>query len=60
MDEREIFEGSENTLNMTQTYTHEFQCVYQLDSYPFDTQVNTSKYIELKRNFIRVLFSIAF
>ena len=23
---------------MTQTYTHEFQCVYELDNYPFDKQ----------------------
>ena len=39
MDEREIFEGSENTLTMTQTYTHEFQCQYGLRNYPFDKQV---------------------
>ena len=38
VDEREIFKGSENRLILTQTYTHEFQCVYQLDSYPFDKQ----------------------
>ena len=24
---------------MTQSYTHDFQCVYQLQRYPFDTQV---------------------
>ena len=38
VDEREIFKGSENRLIMTQTYTHEFQCVYKLDNYPFDKQ----------------------
>ena len=38
VDEREIFKGSENRLIMTQTYTHEFQCVYQLNNYPFDKQ----------------------
>ena len=38
MDEREIFKGSENRLIMRQTYTHEFQCVYKLDNYPFDKQ----------------------
>ena len=38
-DEAEIFEGKENTLKMTQTYTHEFQCKYKLQQYPFDTQV---------------------
>ena len=38
MDEREIFKGSENTLTLRQTYTHEFQCSYQLGKYPFDRQ----------------------
>ena len=38
MDEREIFKGSENRLILTQTYTHEFQCVYRLASYPFVRQ----------------------
>ena len=40
MDEAEIFEGAENRLTMNQTYTWEFQCKYQLQRYPFDTQVN--------------------
>ena len=39
LDETEIFKGTENLLKMSQTYTHEFQCVYQLSNYPFDTQV---------------------
>ena len=39
VDEAEIFEGAENTLTMTQTYTHEFQCKYKLQRYPFDSQV---------------------
>ena len=39
VDEAEIFEGAENILIMTQTYTHQFQCKYQLQQYPFDTQV---------------------
>ena len=38
-DEIEIFKGTENSLSMVQSYTHEFQCVYQLEEYPFDTQV---------------------
>ena len=42
LDETEIFKGEENSLVMAQSYTHEFQCVYQLEHYPFDTQV--SKY----------------
>ena len=39
-DETEIFRGFENSLVMHQTYTHTFQCNYQLSRYPFDTQVN--------------------
>ena len=39
VDEAEIFDGDQNTLVMTQTYTHEFQCKYELQRYPFDTQV---------------------
>ena len=39
LEEIEIFKGGENSLSMVQSYTHEFQCVYQLEKYPFDTQV---------------------
>ena len=39
IDEIEIFEGKENRLTMNQTYTWEFQCKYELQHYPFDTQV---------------------
>ena len=39
VDETEIFEGAENRLIMSQTYTHEFHCSYDLKKYPFDTQV---------------------
>ena len=39
VDEAEIFRGSENSLIMNQTYTHTFQCNFQLSHYPFDTQV---------------------
>ena len=39
VDEVEIFEGDENRLTMNQTYTWEFQCQYELQRYPFDTQV---------------------
>ena len=39
LDETYIFKGDENSLMMTQSYTHDFQCVYQLMKYPFDTQV---------------------
>ena len=39
IDEVEYFEGAKNWLTMNQTYTHEFQCQYKLQRYPFDTQV---------------------
>ena len=39
VDEAVIFEGGENNLTMSQTYTHKFQCQYKLLRYPFDTQV---------------------
>ena len=39
LDETEIFKGSENKLIMEQSYTHEFQCTFQLQHYPFDAQV---------------------
>ena len=38
-DEAEIFWGEQNKLTMTQAYTWEFQCPYQLSKYPFDHQV---------------------
>ena len=41
VDETEIFEGGENTLFMQQVYTWQFQCKYNLQDYPFDTQVRT-------------------
>ena len=39
VDEREIYRGSENRIAMFQTYTHQFQCLYDLHNYPFDGQV---------------------
>ena len=39
VDETEVFEGAENSLKMSQTYTLEFQCQYMLQHYPFDKQV---------------------
>ena len=42
LDEAEIFEGAENRLTMYQTYTREFQCNYELQHYPFDTQVTST------------------
>ena len=43
LDEAEIFEGAENRLTMYQTYTREFQCNYELQHYPFDTQVTSTR-----------------
>ena len=40
LDETEVFDGGKNTLRMEQVYTWQFQCNYQLQTYPFDTQVN--------------------
>ena len=39
VDETEIFMGGENILSMQQVYTWQFQCKYNLQEYPFDTQV---------------------
>ena len=39
VDETEIYTGAENRLTMNQTYTRDFQCIYQLQRYPFDSQV---------------------
>ena len=39
IDEANIFKGDENTLIMSQSYTHRFQCQYNFQLYPFDTQV---------------------
>ena len=38
-DEKEIFRGSENKMTMNQTDSKRFHCTYQLQTYPFDTQV---------------------
>ena len=45
LDEAEIFQGASNSLTMNQTYTWEFQCKYELQRYPFDTQVRSSTYL---------------
>ena len=33
--------SKKNRLTMNQTYTHEFQCQYELQRYPFDLQART-------------------
>ena len=43
LDEVEIFQGSENPISMTQSYTKPFKCKYELRYFPFDTQVGKWK-----------------
>ena len=38
VDETELFKGDQNSLVMFQTYTHKFQCIFNLKKYPFDKQ----------------------
>ena len=35
-----IFEGQFNRITFEQVYTKTFKCTYQLQLYPFDTQVH--------------------
>ena len=53
VDETEIFKGNENSLLMRQSYTHTFQCPFELARYPFDTQVNGCLYMLLHSFFLR-------
>ena len=39
VDEANMFLGNENNLVMRQTYTRQFQCLFDFQWYPFDTQV---------------------
>ena len=45
LDETELFSGENNSLIMSQTYTHTFHCAYKLSAYPFDTQVSSLEII---------------
>ena len=45
VDETEVFNGAENSLIMSQTYTHNFQCSYVLSAYPFDIQVHVMEFV---------------
>ena len=44
MEEINIFEGAENRITFQQVYSKTLKCVYQLQLYPFDTQVYRSSY----------------
>ena len=39
VEEINIFEGQFNRITFEQVYTKTFKCTYQLQLYPFDTQV---------------------
>ena len=39
MDETDIFKGHENPLHLRVEHTHFFTCKFQLQFFPFDTQV---------------------
>ena len=59
VNEREIFQGSENRLIMIQTYSRRFQCVFALGNYPFDVQVpiDTLKNIIEQLHELNLIFS---
>ena len=40
MDETDIFKGHENPLHLHVEHTHLFTCKFQLQFFPFDTQVS--------------------
>ena len=58
VDETRIYAGSENRLTMQQTYAHKFQCFYNLETYPFDTQVGSKIHVNrsLCSNFCLCVF----
>ena len=42
VEEINIFEGQFNRITFEQVYTKTFKCTYQLQLYPFDTQVKNA------------------
>ena len=50
VDEAEIFEGAENKITLSQTYSKRFHCTYLLHEFPFDTQVSIL-FQNLQKNF---------
>ena len=57
IEEKNIFTGDQNRITFHQVYTKSFKCEYQLQLYPFDTQVNKglSKYARTNFNFYSTL-----
>lgn len=50
-EEINIFEGQKNIITFQQTYSKTFKCVYQLQLYPFDTQVDQTHLFDIKNIF---------
>ena len=40
-----LYSGEENHLMLSRTFTTEFICSFQLENYPFDTQVCTMVFV---------------
>ena len=55
-EEINIFEGSQNRVTFQQLYSKEFKCEYQLQLYPFDTQVGRGN---PQRGYWEVMFCLA-
>ena len=55
MEEINIFEGRDNRITFQQVYSKTFKCVYQLQLYPFDTQVSNWRSVSLLDNLRELL-----
>ena len=47
-DEIEVFEGSENPIQLAQSLTKEFKCSYELVFFPFDTYTQSYAFTLLR------------
>ena len=50
MDETDIFKGHENPLHLNVEHTHFFTCKFQLQFFPFDTQVFIFQFYKVDSN----------
>ena len=55
MEEINIFEGAENRITFQQVYSKTFKCVYELQLYPFDTQVMSDSHLQFVQFYILAL-----
>ena len=53
MEEINIFEGNQNRIIFQQVYSKSFKCLYELQLYPFDTQVSSLKSLFSLNLFLR-------